>query len=128
MRLGYILLYVPDVTAAITWYEAAFGLQRRFISECADYGELDTGGVVIGFVLESLAGSHGFGFQAQRPEGPPPAVELGLLCDDVPAAYARALAAGARPLAPPATKPWGQVVSYVSDLNGFLVELCTPMG
>jgi len=128
MRLGYTLLYVPDVTAAITWWEGAFGLSRRFIHEGGDYGELDTGGVALGFVAEGLASSHGFGFRAQRPDAPPPAVELGLLCDDVPGAFARAVAAGARPLAPPEAKPWGQVVAYVSDLNGFLVELCTPMG
>jgi lactoylglutathione lyase len=24
--------------------------------------------------------------------------------------------------------PWGQTVAYVRDNNGFLVELCTPMG
>jgi hypothetical protein len=24
-------------------------------------------------------------------------------------------------------KPWGQVVAYVRDLNGYLVEICTPM-
>lgn len=23
---------------------------------------------------------------------------------------------------------WGQTVAYVADLNGFVVELCTPMG
>lgn len=24
--------------------------------------------------------------------------------------------------------PWGQTIAYVADINGFLVELCTPMG
>jgi len=23
--------------------------------------------------------------------------------------------------------PWGQTIAYVADINGFLVELCTPM-
>ena len=27
----------------------------------------------------------------------------------------------------PHAKPWGQVVAYVRDLNGFLVELCSAM-
>ncbi len=27
----------------------------------------------------------------------------------------------------PNTKPWGQVVAYVRDLDGFLIEICTPM-
>jgi len=48
--------------------------------------------------------------------------------DDVRAAFARAVAAGAVALMPPKDKPWGQTVGYVRDLNGALVELCTPMG
>jgi len=32
------------------------------------------------------------------------------------------------PVQPPVAKPWGQVVSYVRDVNGFLVELCTAVG
>jgi hypothetical protein len=27
----------------------------------------------------------------------------------------------------PKQKPWGQTVGYVHDLNGFLVEICSPM-
>ncbi|TXT41687.1 MAG: hypothetical protein FD135_14 [Comamonadaceae bacterium] len=29
---------------------------------------------------------------------------------------------------PVETMPWGQTIAYVADINGFLVELCTPMG
>ena len=24
--------------------------------------------------------------------------------------------------------PWGQTIAYVADINGFLLELCTPVG
>ena len=34
---------------------------------------------------------------------------------------------GAVLLAEVVTKPWGQKVGYVRDLNGFIVEICTPM-
>ena len=27
----------------------------------------------------------------------------------------------------PKTKPWGQVVAYIRDLVGFLIEICTPI-
>jgi len=30
MKLGYAIFYVPDVEAAVTFYERAFGLKRRF--------------------------------------------------------------------------------------------------
>ena len=44
------------------------------------------------------------------------------------AAYARAVEAGAAPLAEPAVKPWGQTVAYVRDPDGVLVELGTATG
>jgi uncharacterized glyoxalase superfamily protein PhnB len=46
----------------------------------------------------------------------------------VPAAVARAEAAGAKVVQPATQMPWGQTVAYVTDLDGFLVEICTPMG
>jgi hypothetical protein len=39
-RQARVVLSLPDVTAAITWWEGAFGLARRFIHEGGDYGEL----------------------------------------------------------------------------------------
>ena len=36
--------------------------------------------------------------------------------------------AGFELLHPARQEPWGQTVAYVRDNNGFLVELCTPMG
>jgi uncharacterized glyoxalase superfamily protein PhnB len=45
----------------------------------------------------------------------------------VPAALARAIAAGAQPMRAVETMPWGQTIAYVADPNGFLVELCTPV-
>ena len=61
------------------------------------------------------------------PDAPIPGFELGLVIEDVPAAFKRAVAAGAEPVSEPATRPWGQTVSYVRDVNGFLVEICSPM-
>ncbi len=46
----------------------------------------------------------------------------------MPAALARAIAAGATPMRPVEEMPWGQTIAYVADINGFLVELCTPVG
>ena len=39
----------------------------------------------------------------------------------------KAVAAGATLLQEAQSKPWGQVVAYIRDLDGFLVEICTPM-
>ena len=43
MKLAYTILYVPDVSASLQFFERAFGLKRRFLHESGTYGELDTG-------------------------------------------------------------------------------------
>ena len=53
--------------------------------------------------------------------------EIAFVTDDPEAAYRKALAAGAGAVKPPALKPWGQTVGYVRDLNGCLIELCSPV-
>ena len=53
---------------------------------------------------------------------------MAFVTDDVAAAHARAVAAGATEILSPEPKPWGQVVSYVRCPDGTLVELCSPMG
>ncbi|MDI1482908.1 VOC family protein [Polyangium sp. y55x31] len=128
MKLGYVILYVQDVERAVAFYERAFGLARRFVHESNQYAEMETGATALAFVSESLAGSHGFSFRASRPSEPAAAVEIALTTPDVPAAFEVAVAAGAAAVSAPKTKPWGQTVAYVRDLDGFLVELCTPMG
>jgi catechol 2,3-dioxygenase-like lactoylglutathione lyase family enzyme len=129
MKLGYVILYVPDVAASLAFFEQAFGLERRFLHESGTYGELDTGQTTLSFAAHSLAagnfpGSHVQASSSAQPLG----MEVGLVTSDVPAAHARALAHGAVQLAAPSTKPWGQVVSYVRAPDGCLIELCTPVG
>jgi len=54
-------------------------------------------------------------------------MEVAFVTDDVAAAHAQAVSAGATELSAPLAKPWGQVVSYLRCPDGTLVELCTPM-
>ncbi len=129
MRLGYTILYVADVDAALTFWEQAFGLERRFLHPSGTYGELATGDTTLAFAALSLAEAHfAGGVEAADPKQRPQAAEIGLVTEDVAGAHARALAAGAQQLAVPATMPWGQTVSWVRCPAGELVELCTPMG
>ena len=55
-------------------------------------------------------------------------MEIALVTDDVMQAHASALKHGAKELAAPSSKPWGQTVSYVRAPDGTLIELCTPVG
>ncbi|TCZ72157.1 VOC family protein [Flaviaesturariibacter aridisoli] len=129
MTFAYTILYVPAVEAALAFYEKAFGCTRRFIAPDSSYGELDTGGTTLSFASLALAASNlEGGFQAPDASGRPFGFEIGFATTDVAAAVDAALRAGATLAAPVKTKPWGQVVAYVRDPNGFLVELCTPMG
>jgi catechol 2,3-dioxygenase-like lactoylglutathione lyase family enzyme len=129
MKLGYTILYVPDVAASLAFFEQAFGLARRFLHDSGMYGELATGETTLAFANHALGegnfpGGHVHASESVQPLG----MEIGLVTVDVAAAHARAVQAGAKELAAPATKPWGQVVSYVRAPDGCLVEICSPMG
>jgi lactoylglutathione lyase len=128
MKLGYTIVYVPDVAASLTFFEQAFGLPRRFLHESGTYGELDTGATTLSFAAHALgdmnfAGGHVHADQSAQPLG----FEIALVTDDVPGAHLKAIHAGAREMAAPLIKPWGQTVSYVRCPDGILVELCTPI-
>jgi len=129
MKLGYTIVYVRDVAASLSFFEAAFGLKRRFLHESGSYGELETGETTLSFAAHELGdlnvpGGHVRADESRQPLG----MEIALVTDDVPAAHRKALQCGAAELSAPADKPWGQVVSYLRAPDGTLVELCTPMG
>lgn len=129
MKLGYTIVYVPDVAASLQFFERAFGLQRRFLHESGTYGELATGETTLSFAAHELGdanfpGGHVHADSSARPLG----MEIALVTADVAQAHRHAVAWGARELAAPTTKPWGQVVSYVRAPDGCLIELCTPVG
>lgn len=129
MKLGYTIVYVPDVAQSLKFFEQAFGLPTRFLHESGTYGELETGETTLAFAAHALGNSNfPGGHVAASDSAQPLGMELGLVTPDVPAAHSRALAAGATQLSAPVTKPWGQVVSYVRCPDGTLVELCSPIG
>lgn len=54
-------------------------------------------------------------------------IELGFITDNVEQVIKDALSCGAKLVEKLQQKPWGQKVAYIQDLDGFLVEVCTPM-
>jgi lactoylglutathione lyase len=127
-KLGWVIVYVPDVEAAIAFYEKSFGLQRKFVAPDASYGELDTGDTKLSFASEQLGDSH-FDGGFRRPSADQPFnIEVALVFDDVDAAFARAVENGASSLTEPERTSWGQTIAYVRDPFGTLVELATPTG
>jgi lactoylglutathione lyase len=126
MKFGYAIVYVPDVRKAMDFYEAAFGLRARFLHDSGQYGEMDTGGTALAFADETFV-STSHSFRPNRNGEPAAGFEIALVAPDVPAAFTRACSSGATAVLEPETKPWGQVVSYVRDLNGVLVEICSAI-
>lgn len=127
VKLGYTILYVKDVPRSVAFYEDAFGLTRRFVHEAGMYAEMDTGATILSFAANGLAKTNlPCGFRENLPGEPPAGFEIAFTTSDVPAAYERALAAGATAVVAPTTKPWGQIVAFVRDRDGITVEICTP--
>ena len=130
VRLGYTIAYVDDVGTTVGFYAAAFGFGVGLLTPEGDYGELDTGSTTLAFAAASLAQDNlasGGGCAEFSSISAPPPVAITLLTDDVHGAVAAAVANGARAYVDPATKPWGQLVAYVLDPNGLLLELATPV-
>ena len=128
MKFAYTILYVADVDRTVTFYEEAFGLEKRFVHESGQYAEMETGGTTLAFASNELAKSNlPEGFRQNNLSHPPGGIEIAFTTDDVPAAFAHAVKAGATEVAKPQMKPWGQQVAYVRDLEGVLVELATPL-
>ncbi|MDD5480302.1 VOC family protein [Rhodoferax sp.] len=129
MKLGYTIIYVPSVASSLQFFGQAFGLEQKFLHESGDYGELKTGETTLAFASHALGAmnfpqGHVHASDSKQPLG----MEIALVTEDVHHAHRSALDHGAAELSAPATKPWGQTVSYVRAPDGTLVELCTPIG
>lgn len=127
--LGYVIQYVEDVESTLRFYETAFGLSRRFLSneDGMAYGELDTGSACLAFANEPLVRSNIGGKAAISKPNSAQNSEIALVTMDVDKWYKSGIEAGGHEVKPPQDKPWGQRVAYLEDINGHLIELCTPM-
>jgi len=129
IKFAYTILYVQDVEKTIAFYEKAFGFTKKFITPDNSYGELLMGETTLSFASVTLASSNlKDGFTQSSLANKPFGIEIGFTTDNVEATVELAVKAGATILEDPRTKPWGQVVAYIRDLDGFLIEICTPMG
>jgi len=128
VKFGYTILYVEDVQKSIEFYENAFSFSRKFVTPENDYGELITGETTISFASKKLAAQNlKDGFIESNPEDKPFAIELGFITDNVGELVQKATSFGAILVKEPTQKPWGQIVAYVRDLDGFLIEICTEV-
>ena len=125
MQLAYTVLYVENVEQTLNFYETAFGLKRKMLYEGGEYGELDTGATTLSFSAIELM--RKIGKNPASPVKGQPTFELSFTTQDVAGAVKKAVAAGAGLVNDAQDMPWGQTTAHVTDPNGFLVELCSPM-
>jgi lactoylglutathione lyase len=129
IQFAYTILYVQDVEKSIQFYENAFGFKRKFIVPGNSYGELNTGNTTLSFATIDQANSNlKDGFTESSLQNKPCAMEIAFTTDDVEATYTHAVQSGAISEATPIFKSHGQTVAYIRDIDGFLIEICTPMG
>ena len=126
MRLGYVIMYVRDIQETVVFYEKAFGLKRRFIHESGAYAEMETGTTALAFVDEKFV-KDSLHFRPNRHSEDAAGIEISLVTDHVEQQFDKAIKAGAISVVKPIQKPWGQIISYVRDNNGCLVEICSPI-
>lgn len=125
MKLKYTILYVKDVPKTLDFYERAFNLKRSMLHESGDYGELDTGNTKLAFTSVRLMAE--LGKDPGTPDIKAPVFEIAFETENVQEALNNALKEGATLIQDVRDEPWGQTTSYVSDENGYLIELCSPV-
>lgn len=125
LRIATTVIYVADLAAAVNFYRRALGWEPRYYDEPAGFAELGADGRLSlaadragELMMPGAYNQHGKRVSA---------VEVAFFSDDVPAAYERAVAAGASPLTPPRVMPWGQTVAYAQSPEGTILGFVTPM-
>ena len=128
LQYAYTILYVKNVPETIAFYKRALGFEQKLLTPENDYGEIESGSTTIAFANIEL-GETNFktGFKESRLGEKPFGIELAFTTLEPENAVQRAVENGAVLLEAVVTKPWGQRVGYIRDLNGFIIEICTPI-
>ena len=125
MTFHGVVIFVDDIPGVLDFYQRAFGFEVRSFDEKLQYAELESGVTVLAFAAHEL-GRMLMPHAYERPENGPAGVEIAFATADVIGAFARAVAAGAKPIAEPKRMPWGMMSAYVRSTEGTLVGFGDP--
>jgi catechol 2,3-dioxygenase-like lactoylglutathione lyase family enzyme len=126
--LSHMIFYVADLKESLSFFKNVFNLETKFIDESGAYAELMTGTTILAFVSEAFAVMNfPNGFQKNSNEQPPCGCEIVFTSINIKELYQKALLFGAKDISAPTQKPWGQMVAYVRDPNGILIEIASPI-
>ena len=70
-----------------------------------------------------LHDSHKYDYDKISPEKPPQSFEIAFTTTDMEKTLNKAIKAGATKVTDPIEKPWGQIICYIRDPEGFLIEI-----
>src|SRR5690606_13454835 len=115
----FIKLIVGDLVAEQRFYEQAFGFAERGRFETADFDEVILGQDGVDVTLMLLRYTDGRPRPDARAHGP-----TGFATDDIEAAHAACVVAGAAPKGPVLVVEGGIRVALLDDPEGHEIELC----
>ena len=124
-QLGYVILWCENLEVAVRFYTNTLGFAEKMRQ--GDYVELDTGPTTLSLVARRFVRDE---LHLEVPPLGPENAEIAVVVarEVVTATFDRAVAAGATSIQPPHEQPWGQLVSYLRDPDGHLLEICSPVG
>lgn len=116
-------LFVSDLSRSVDFYRSVLGFEVERHED--GYAGVRAGGVTLGLVpVTALPETDGPGFTQAALAGDRGAgVEIVLEVDDLPAAAARAAAAGYPMSEPPRPRPWGLTDFRLFDPDGYYLRI-----
>ena len=126
MKFVTTVIYVKNVEETLDFYVKAFGFSIGFLHPNKQFGSLTTGSTALAFASEESGRSYMGDFAPNSINNPLPyGFEVAFSTGDVQQAYDHAISCGALPIRAPEKRHWGQIIAYVRDLNGIIVEICS---
>ena len=113
MRIGYVNVFVSDLSRSVAFYRDVLGLELEFADEGHGYASFAGGGVRLGL---AAVGEDGDGLCGRH-------TGVGLAVDDLVAEHKRLVGLGVAFTEPPTRQPWGGFMALLSDPDGNIFYL-----
>jgi len=126
VAFGGTSIFVHDVPEALEFFQRVFGFKVQFLDEAFQCGDVDVGTAHVALVSHRT-GDFLMPGNGERATKDGAGIELSFIVSDVPAAYAKAIAFGAAPLAAPKRMPWGATMAYLRGPEGVILGLSSPL-
>lgn len=124
MRLDGLGLLVEDMATMVRFYRDVLGFEIREDENATNVYLVKDGTLFMLYRRKDFEGMTHRRYEYLK--GANGHFEIALYVDtfdEVDSEYARIVAAGAQPILPPTTEPWGQRTCYIADPEGNLIEI-----